>query len=88
MLAMCIHTWNPKAQGMTEKEFLPRREKFMKDLMAKKLAVRSVQSVFDWENGKAWCLWETDTIDTLKKIMGEQPIHTEIIPVKQAPQIM
>jgi len=43
MLVICVHTWNPKAQGMTEKEFLPRREKFQKDLMAKKLPVRSLQ---------------------------------------------
>jgi hypothetical protein len=35
MLAICVHTWNPKATGMTEEEFLPAREKFMKDLMAK-----------------------------------------------------
>jgi hypothetical protein len=73
---------------MNEKEFLPRREKFMKDLMAKKVAVKSVQSVFNWEQGKAWCVWETDTIERLKGIMAEQPIHTDIIPVKLAPQIM
>jgi len=88
MLVMCVHTWNPKAQGMTEKEFLPRREKFQKDLMAKKVPVRSLQSVFNWEEGRAWCLWETDTIERLKAIMAEQPVHTDIIPVKQAPQIM
>lgn len=88
MLAMCVHTWNPKNQGMTEQEFLPRREKFMKELIAKKVPVRSVQSVFDWEQGKAWCLWETDTIGRLEAIMAEHPVHTEITPVKQAPQIM
>ena len=88
MLVMCVHTWNPKAQGMTEKEFLPRREKFMKDLMQKKVPVKSVQSVFNWEEGKAWCIWETDTIKRLQEIMAQQPVHTEIISVKLAPQIM
>jgi hypothetical protein len=88
MLVMCVHTWNPQAQGMTEKEFLPRREKMMKDLMEKKVPVKSVQSVFNWEQGKAWCIWETDTIKRLQDIMAQQPIHTEIIAVKQAPQIM
>jgi len=88
MLVMCVHTWNPKAQGMTEKEFLPRREKFMKDLMQKKVPVKSVQSVFNWEEGKAWCIWETDTVKRLQEIMAEHPQHTEIIPVKLAPQIM
>jgi hypothetical protein len=34
MLVICVHTWNPKAAGMTEKEFLAMREKFMKGLMA------------------------------------------------------
>ncbi len=86
MLAMCVHTWNPNMQG--EKEVLPRREKFMKELMAKNVPVRSLQAVFNWEEGKAWCLWETDTIDTLKKIMDEQPAHTEIFSVERAPQIM
>ncbi len=88
MLVMCLHTWNPNVQGMTEKEFLPRREKFMKDLMGQKVPVRSLHSVFNWEEGKAWCIWETDTIERLKKIMDAQPAHTEIIPVKQAPQVM
>jgi hypothetical protein len=88
MLVMCVHTWNPQAQGMTEKEFLPRREKFMKDLMQKKVPVKSVQSVFNWEEGKAWCIWETDTIKRLQEIMAQQPEHTEIISVKLAPQIM
>lgn len=88
MLVICVHTWNPKAPGMTEKEFLPRREKFMKDLMAKKVPVKSMHSVFNWEQGKAWCVWETDTIERLKGIMAEQPVHTDIIPVKLAPQIM
>ncbi len=86
MLALCVHTWNPK--GLTEKDFLPRREKFMQELMAKRVPVRSLQSVFNWEQGKAWCLWETDTIGRLEAIMAEQAVHTEIIPVKQAPQIM
>ncbi len=88
MLVMCIHTWNPKAQGMMEKEFLPRREKFMKELMAKKAPVKSLQSVFNWKEGKAWCLWQTDTVARLKTIMAAQPAHTEIIAVKKAPQIM
>jgi len=88
MLVMCVHAWNPKAPGMTEKEFLPRREKFMKELMEKKVPVKSVQSVFNWEQGKAWCLWETDTIKRLQDIMAQQPVHTDIIHVKQAPQIM
>ncbi len=48
MLVICVHAWNPKAPGMTEKQFLPRREKFMKELMAKKVPVKSVQSVFNW----------------------------------------
>lgn len=34
MVVICAHTWNPKAPGMTEKEFLPKREEFMKGLMA------------------------------------------------------
>ena len=89
MLAICVHTWNPKAPGMTEEEFLPRREKFMKDLMAKKVPVRSMQAVTNWEHGKGWCVWETDTIERLEGIMAEFPhIHTDIIPVKPLPQIM
>ena len=54
MLVICVHTWNPKAPGMTEKEFLPVREKFMKDLMAKKVPVKNIHSIFNWEQGKAW----------------------------------
>ncbi len=54
MLVICVHSWNPKAPGMTEEEFLPNREKFMKDLMAKKAPVRSMDSVTNWEQGKAW----------------------------------
>jgi hypothetical protein len=60
----------------------------MKDLMQKKVPVKSVQSVFNWEEGKAWCIWETDTVKRLQEIMAEHPQHTEIIPVKLAPQIM
>jgi hypothetical protein len=56
---------------MTEKEFLPNREKFMKDLMAKKVPVKSTQAAFNWEQGKAWCLWETDTIERLEGIMAQ-----------------
>ena len=89
MLAICVHTWNPKAPGMTEEEFLSNREKFMKDLMAKKVPVRSMQAVTNWEQGKGWCVWETDTIERLEGIMAEFPhIHTDIIPVKPLPQIM
>ena len=89
MLVMCVHTWNPKAPGMTEKEFLPRREEFMKGLKAKKVPVRSVHSVMNYEQGIAWCVWETDTIERMKGIMAEfSYIHTDVIPVKLAPQIM
>jgi hypothetical protein len=89
MLVICIHSWNPKAPGMTEEEFLPNREKFMKDLMAKKAPVRSMDSVTNWEQGKAWCVWETDTIERLEGIMAEfQYIHTDIISVELLPQIM
>jgi hypothetical protein len=74
---------------MTEEEFLPRREEFMKDLMAKKVPVTSMQAVTNWEQGKGWCVWETDTIERLEDIMAEFPhIHTDITPVKLAPQIM
>ena len=86
MLVMCVHTWNPKT--VAERDFLPRREKWQKELMAQKVPVRSLHSVFNWEEGKAWCLWETDTIERLRAIMAEQPAHTDIIPVKQAPQVM
>jgi len=74
---------------MTEEEFLPNREKFMKDLMAKKVPVKSMHSVTNWEQGKAWCVWETDTIERLEGIMAEfQYIHTDIISVEVLPQIM
>jgi hypothetical protein len=74
---------------MTEKEFLPVREKTMKDLMAKKVPVKSIHSVFNWEQGKAWCVWETDTIERLQGVMAQlQNIHTDVIPVRLAPQIM
>ena len=74
---------------MTEKDFLPRREEFMKGLMAKKVPVKSMQSAFNFEVGKAWCLWETDTVTRIESIMAEFPtVHTEVIPVKIAPQIM
>jgi hypothetical protein len=89
MLAICVHTWNPKAPGMTEKLFLPTREKFMSDLMAKKVPVRSIYSVFNWEEGKAWCIWGTDTIERLEEIMAEFVfIHTEVVSVELLPQIM
>ncbi len=89
MLVICVHTWNPKAPGMMEKEFLPMREKFMKGLIAKKLPVKSVQAALNFEQGKGWCLWETDTVARMEGIMAEQPnIHTEVIPVKLAPQIV
>ncbi len=89
MLVICVHTWNPKAPGMTEEEFLSNREKFMQDLMAKKVPVKSTLSVINVEQGKAWCVWETDTTERLKGIMAEFPyIHTDIIPVKLLPQIM
>jgi len=89
MLVICVHTWNPKAPGMTEEEFLPRREEFMKDLMAKKVPVKSIQAVTNWEQGKSWCVWETDAIERLEGIMAEFPhIHTDIIPVKLLPQVM
>jgi hypothetical protein len=89
MQAICVHTWNPKAPGMTEEEFLPAREKFMKDLMEKKVPVKSTQAAFNWEQGKAWCLWETDTVGRLEGIMEQfMNVHTDIIPVKLMPQIM
>jgi hypothetical protein len=89
MLVMCVHTWNPKAPGMAEKEFLARREEFMKGLMAKKLPVKSLQAAMNFEQGKGWCLWETDTVARMEGIMAEFPtVHTEVFPVKLAPQIM
>jgi len=89
MLVICVHTWNPKAAGMTEKEFLAMREKFMKGLMVKKLPVKSVQAALNFEQGKGWCLWETDTAARMEGIMAENPnVHTEVIPVKLAPQVM
>ncbi len=89
MLVICVHTWNPKAPGMTEKEFLPRREESMKGLTAKKVPVKSVQAVMNFEQGKGWCVWETDKIARMEGIMAEFPnIHTDVIPVKLVPQIM
>ncbi len=89
MLVICVHAWNPKAPGMTEGEFLPRREKWMKELMAKKVPVKSKQALINWEQGKGWCLWETDTVARMEGIMAEFPnVHTDVIPVKLAPQIM
>jgi len=89
MLVMCVHTWNPKAPGMTEKEFLPKRQEFMKGLIAKKVPVKSMQAAMNFEQGKGWCLWETDTAARMEEIMAEFPnIHTEVIPVKLAPQVM
>lgn len=88
MHAICIHSWNPKAPGMTEEAFLPAREKFMKNLIARKLPVKSLQATFNWQQGKAWCLWETDTLERLESLMAEfTNIHTDIIAVKQAPQV-
>jgi hypothetical protein len=89
MLVICVHTWNPKAPGMTEKEFFPRRQEFMKGLIAKKVPVKSVQAAMNFEQGKGWCLWETDTVARLEGIMADHlNVHTDIIPVKLAPQIM
>jgi hypothetical protein len=89
MLMICVHNWNPKAPGMTQEEFFPAREKFMKDLAERKVPVKSMQAVFNWEQGKAWCVWETDTTERLEGIMAEfSYIHTDIIPVELAPQIM
>jgi hypothetical protein len=88
MQAICVHTWNPKATGMTEKEFLPAREKFMRNLITEKVPLKSLHAAFNWEKGKAWCIWETDTLERLESIMAEFPhIHTDIMPVKQAPQV-
>ena len=88
MEAICVHTWNPRAPGMTEKEFLPNREKFMKNLIANEVPVKSLHAAFNWEQGKAWCLWETDTIERLQSIMAEfSNVHTDIVPVKQAPEV-
>ena len=43
----------------------------------------------NYEQGKGWCLWETDTAARMEAIMAEFPnIHTEVIPVKLAPKIM
>jgi len=74
---------------MTEKEFMPKREDFMKGLMAKKIPVKSLQAAMNFEQGKGWCLWETDTVARMEGLMTEFPtVHTEVIPVKLAPQIM
>ena len=89
MQVICVHSWNPNAPGMTEEEFLPAREKFMKDLMANKVPVSSMQSAFNWDQGKAWCVWETDTVERMEGIMADfQNVHTDIIPVTMVPQIM
>ena len=89
MLVICAHTWNPKAPGMTEKEFMPKRQEFMKGLIARKVPVKSMQAAMNFEQGKGWCLWETDTAARMEGIMAEFPnIHTEVIPVKLAPQVM
>jgi len=89
MLVICAHMWNPKAPGMKEKKFLPKREEFMKGLKAKKVPVKTMQSAFNFEQGNAWCLWETNTVTRMEGFMGEFPnVHTEIIPVKLAAQIM
>lgn len=89
MYAVCVHTWNPKVPGMTEKEFLPAREKFMKNLIEKKVPVKSIHAAFNWEQGRAWCIWETDTLKRLKDIMAEfVNVHTDIFPVKKAPEVI
>ena len=89
MLVICVHTWNPNAPRMKAEEFLPRREEFMNDLVARKVPVKSMQAAMNWEQGKGWCIWETDTIERLESIMAEFPhIHTDIMPVKQAPRII
>ena len=89
MIVICVHTWNPKAPGMTHEEFLPVREKFMEDLVARKVPVKSIQAALNWEQGKAWCVWKTDSIERLEGVMAEfSYIHTDIIPVEIAPQIM
>ncbi len=89
MLVMCVHTWNPKAPGMAEEEFLPRREEFMKGLKGKKVPAKSIQAAMNFEQGKGWCLWETDTVARMESIMAEHPnMHTEVFPVKLAPQVM
>jgi hypothetical protein len=73
---------------MTEKEFLPAREKFMRHLIAEKVPVKSLHAAFNWEEGKAWCILETESLERLESIMAKFPhIHTDVIPVKQAPQI-
>ena len=42
-----------------------------------------------WKEGKAWCLWETDTIERLEGIMAQfQNVHTDVMPVKLAPQLI
>ena len=47
------------------------------------------QAAMNYEQGKGWCLWETDTAARKEGIMAEFPnIHTEVIPVKLLPQIM
>ena len=53
----------------------PRREECMKDLLAKEVAVKSIQAVTNWKQGKDWCVWETDTIERLEGIMAEFPLH-------------
>jgi len=60
----------------------------MKDLLAKKVPVKSIQAVTHWKQGKGWCVRETDTIESLEGIMAEfSHIHTDIIPVKPLPQV-
>jgi len=57
--------------------------------MAKKLPVKSVQAAMNFEQGKGWCLWETETVARMEGIMAEfSTVHTEVIPVKLAPQII
>jgi len=47
------------------------------------------QAAMIYEQGKGWCLWETDTAARKEGIMAEFPnIHKEVIPVKLLPQIM
>ena len=52
------------------------------------ICVHTWNAAFNWEKGKAWCIWETDTLERLERIMAEFPhIHTDIMQVKQAPQV-
>jgi hypothetical protein len=90
MLFLCIHSQNPKRPDRpSKKERFANREKFMKGLIEKKVPLKSIFSVGNDETGKAWCVWEADTLERLKGIMDAMPyVHTEIIPVERWPQVM